>query len=438
MPTTNCTQSDARVRPHVKVLLWICLFLSTGVFIWRGPVRNLQPTNWNDLAQNYAAARLWLRGENFARPENFEKLWTKEVGESVGGRRNHLAPPPGTLVLMAPIGALSWPSARLAWLVVLIAATLATIWSLAKVAGFKAGEPRLIGFVAFCLALAPFHTGIAVANQTVLIVGLCALGILAASSGQDVVPGVLFGVACSLKPQLGSFIVLHYLMRKRWCLFGTALLSTGLLASVAILWLNFHNISWAHDYFSNLKVLATQNKIDDFTSVNPIRFMLINLQVLFYSFTRNAVSANILALCTGSLLIIIWMYFMLRTVGHAADRLSVAAISTIALLPLYHRLYDAAILSIPVCWSISEMSGERRTIARTALTLTVPFLLPGAAMLQELTRRGLFPSSWVSSWWWEALVMPHQTWLLLLLALTLLYGLGQEPWHARRCLPKLG
>lgn len=75
---------------------------------------------------------------------------------------------------------------------------------------------------------------------------------------------------------------------------------------------------------------------------------------------------------------------------------------------------------------MSELTGKMRRFARIALILMVPFLFPGAAVLQQLESNGRIPESWVSSWWWEGLVMPHQTWFLLLLALVLLYALHQK------------
>ena len=339
-------------RPHtvrnLKILLWILLIAAGAEFVVRGPARYLHPTNWNDLAQNYAATRLWLRGQNFANPENFVALWRNELGSTLGANtvRTHLAPPLGTLVLMAPIGALPWPIAKIAWLAVLLAAFGLTVWSLMKFAGLHLDDPRSLAFIAGCLALAPFHTGIASANQTILVVGCCALGVWAASGQRDVVAGLLFGVACSLKPHIGSFLVLYYLVRRRWRLFGTALGLTLALMLVAALWMRICGVSWTQDYFHNAKVLVAENKIDDFTSVNPIRFLLVNLQVPFYSFVSKE-SANMMALSVGALLVCVWMYLLTRNRQAGSELLALGAIATISLLPVYHRFYDVSLLAIP-------------------------------------------------------------------------------------------
>jgi hypothetical protein len=404
------------------------LLASASEFVVRGPVRYLVPTNWNDLAQNYAAARIWLRGQNFADPHNFVALWRNEVADTLDANtvRTHLAPPPGTLVLMAPIGALAWPTAKLVWLAVLVSGFLLTVWSLVKRAGFRLNEPRTLAFIAGCCALAPFHTGIASANQTILIVGLCAAGIWAASGRRDVMAGLLFGVACSLKPHIGSFLVLYYLVRRRWRLFVTAVGLTMVLVLIAAGWMQIHGIVWAHDYFHNVKVLAAENKIDDFTSANPIRFMLINLQVPLYSFTSSARTSNIVAVAVGALLIGIWIFLVIRNAVHGSELLALGTIAIIGLMPVYHRLYDASLLAIPLCWCMTLPGGRLKNVWKIALLLMVPFLIPGTAVLQTLAQSGRIPPAWTASWWWNCIVMPHQTWLLLLLILVLLYAMAQE------------
>lgn len=110
---------------------------------------------------------------------------------------------------------------KIIWLSVLLIAFAATVWTIALAGGFEWGEPRTLAFVTACVALAPFHTGLASGNPSILVIGLCAAAILAATRQHDVAAGILFGVACSLKPQIGAFLVLYYLVRRRWQLFAT-------------------------------------------------------------------------------------------------------------------------------------------------------------------------------------------------------------------------
>jgi hypothetical protein len=410
-----------------RVVLWGLLLMVGAEFVVRGPVRYLHPTNWNDLAQYYATSRIWLRGQNFANPENFAALWRTEVGESLsaGTARMHIAPPPGALVLFAPIAALPWPAAKVVWLGLLLASFGLTVWSLIRTAGLDRRQPRALAFIAGCLALAPFHTGIASANQTIFVVGCCAGGIWAAGVEADVLAGLLFGVACSLKPHIAAFVVLYYFLRRRWRLVATAVGVTIILAFIAVAWMQFANVTWFPDYVNNIKFGAARNRIDDFSAANPIRFMLINLQVPYYSFTHSATSANLLALGSGACLIAGWMILLLRQRTQHCELLALGTIAVIGLLPLYHRLYDASLLAITLCWCLSARN-NLKSVSNAALLLMAPFLVPGAALLQQAARTGQIPDTWTHSWWWDRLLMPHQTWLLLLLSIVLLYGMAKQ------------
>lgn len=408
-----------------RVIAWIFLILAFGEFVVRGPVRSFQMPTWNDLSQYYAASRLWLRGQNFAKPENFVALWRDEVGSTLDARsiRTQIAPPPGAVVLLSPIGALPWPAAKIAWLAVLLAAFISTVWSLSRVARFHFGEARTVLFVSGCLALAPFHTGIANENQTILVVGLCALGIFTAGCRHDLFSGLLFGAACSMKPHIGSFLVLYYLLQRRWRLFWSAIGITALLVVIAAGWMQVNGVHWVPSYIDNIRFAAAKNTFDDFTAANPVRFLLINLQVPFYSFTHNRAYSNIGAFLVGAALIVVWACIVLRSKTTHSELLSLAAIAVIGLLPLYHRVYDASVLAIPLCWCIREWKGTMRRLVTLSLILMAPFLLPTAALLQKAADKGWLPARLQFSSLWQTLIMPHQTWLILMLSITLLYAM---------------
>ncbi len=428
--TTKHRHDKLPTNRNLKVILWILFFLAAAEFVVRGPVRFLrEPTNWNDLSQNYTASKLWLQGKSPSDPRNFSSLWKQQAGSRLDltDIRTHLAPPLGGLVVMAPIAAFPWKIAKLVWLVVLLSAFAGTVWALLLAGGFREDNLRTLAFIAACLALAPFQTGIASGNASILVIGLCAVAICAASSGRDVAAGVLFGVACSLKPHLGAFLVLYYLVQRRWKLFATAVATTTGLVLVAVCYLWLRGASWIQDYLHNAKGFVTANNIDDFSAANPIRFTLINLQVPFFSITGHSSSANLLAFAVGGLLLCAWLYWVARGPARRYERgpelLSLGAIAVISLLPVYHRFYDAGLLVIPLCWCMTQNSGRSKQIAAVALLLMIPFLVPGAAVLQQFALHGRAPDAATHSWWWNCVVMPHESWALLLLGLVLLYAI---------------
>ena len=414
---------------NLRILLWVFVLLSAAEFVVRGPVRFLSgPSNWNDLSQNYTASKLWLQGQSPADPQNFVALW-KQEGRSrldLTDIRTHLAPPLAGLVVMAPIAAFPWKVARILWLTVLLMAFAGTVWALVLASEFRHDEFRTLAFIAACLALAPFHTGIATGNTTILVVGLCAVAIWAASGRQDVAAGVLFGIACGLKPQLGAFLVLYYLVRRRWQLFVTAVTTTTGLTLVAALYLWFRGAPWVQDYLHNARGFVTANIIDDFSTANPGRFALVNLQVPFFSFTGSSLSANLLSLTVGAIMLVAWFYWVAKGSDQEPELLSLGTISIIGLLPVYHRFYDAALLVVPLCWCMAKSFGRPKTVARIALLLMTPFLFPGTAFLQQLANHGKLAEVPSHSWWWYDIVMPHETWALLLLCLVLIYGIRKS------------
>lgn len=423
--THSLTDSSSSSRT-LRVVLWVLVLLAGTEFLLRGPGRYLPgPGNWNDLSQNYTAARLWLKGQSPADPRNFVLLW-RQQGHSrldLDDIRTHLSPPLGGLVVLAPVAALPWRAAKVTWLGILLFSFAATVYSLASTSEFRWNENRTLAFLAACLALAPFQTGVASGNTSILVIGLCAIAIWAARANSDIAAGILFGMACAVKPQLGAFLVLYYLVRRRWKLFSTAVGCTIVLNLVAVIYLQLWGAPWVQDYLHNAHGFVTSNHIDDFTSANPGRFSLINLQVPFFSITGTSSSANVWAVAVVAVLVLIWIYWVVRKNGQP-EMLALGAISALALLPVYHRFYDAGLLALPLCWCIATAMGPIKSIARLALLLMVPFVFPGTAFLQQLAVHGHVSDAVTNAWWWSVIVMPHETWFLLLLFLVLLYGLS--------------
>lgn len=418
-------QNDGRTK-SLRIILWVLICLAASEFIVRGPVRFLLiPNDWNDLSQNYTASKLWLKGLSPSDPKNFVALWKHESGShlQLTDIRTHLAPPLGGLVVMAPIAAFPFRIAKILWVIILLVSFAGSVWAMLLVGRFRRDEFRTLAFVAGCFALAPFQTGIASGNASIFVIGLCSVAIWAAAQRRDVQAGVLFGLACSLKPQLGAFLVLYYLVQRRWRLFSTALATATGLTIAAALYLQFRGVHWFQDYLHNAQGFVTANHIDDFSTANPSRFTLINLQVPFFSITAQSSSANLLALAVTGILLCAWLYWVARGPEREMELLSLGAISVLSLLPVYHRFYDAALLIVPLCWCIAVTAGRSKTIVKIVLLLMSVFLVPGAAFLQELAVGGHVPEAVTHSWFWNCVVMPHETWALLALCLVLLCGL---------------
>ena len=297
----NRSPSQVRLnRPAVgsgtRVALWLLLVLAATEFTIRGPARYVRnPSEWNDFSQNYTASKLWLRGKSPANPKNFVVLWKEQtwIGLSTADIRTHLAPPLGGLVVLAPVAFFPWKTAKIIWLLLLLTSFAATVWVFVRILGGSRNEVRTLIFVAACLALAPFHTGIANGNTSILVIALCTLAIGAALEEHDTAAGLALRFCVQHKAQLGAFLVLYYLVRRRWRLFTVAVGCTASLNLIAALYLHVRGAAWLQDYLNNAKGFVTTNNIDSFTSENPGRSSLINLQVPFLSDTKHVFSQRL-------------------------------------------------------------------------------------------------------------------------------------------------
>src|SRR5581483_4652520 len=209
---------------------------------------------------------------------------------------------------------------------------------------------------------------------------------------------------------------------RRWRLCTIAVGWTVALNLIATLYLRLRGVSWFHDYVNNARGFVTNNNIDSFTSENPGRFSLINLQVPFFSITGRSGSANLLAFAITAILVCAWAFWILRK-SRIPELLSLGTVSAITLLPVYHRFYDAGLLAIPLLWCIEHVTDESKGIARWGLLLIVPFFFPGSAVLERISSSGRLPDFIANSPLWTTVILPHENWSILLLCLVLLFGM---------------
>jgi hypothetical protein len=193
-----------------------------------------------------------------------------------------------------------------------------------------------------------------------------------------------------------------------------------LIAAVGLLWLSTTHTPWFENYVRDNRILLETGVLGNFTAVNPIRFGLINLQVALYPLIGSVEWTNIVARAVGIILLIGWLVGSAGKGDHEnCEPLELGALAVCSLLPIYHRFYDAGLLILPLCWAIVSF-GKTRRLAVAALLLMAPFLLPGGTILETLQTNGHVPDWLANHAWWQAFVMAHQVWALLLLSLLLL------------------
>ncbi|MFZ0773263.1 MAG: glycosyltransferase family 87 protein [Candidatus Sulfotelmatobacter sp.] len=434
--------SPANIRsPGGKwTALCLALLLMAGAeFLVRGPVRAIRSaTQFNDFLSPYIQGNAWIRGLDPYSPQVLLKLWPAEAlhfdflpkevanGTLVANRGIPTAYPITALVLVAPFSLLPWNVAYALWLAINLALFSATLCVLVSLAGVSYREPAGILLIAASLALAPFHTGIVTGNVSLAAIELSVAAIWAARGRHDITTAVLLAISAGLKPQIGLCFLLYYLMRRRWRIVGITLAMLGGLAALGLLRLELGHTPWLANYLNDNRVLFETGVLGNFTSINPTRFGLINLQVALYPLLGSVRAANGVAMSVGVIFLVMWLIGTGRRGSHGDfELLDLGAIAVISLLPIYHRFYDAALLVLPLCWVIVSFRKARMS-AVFSLLLMLPFLIPGGTLLETSESSGRIPSALAHHWWWEKIVMPHQVWLLLLLSVLLLWEMSMN------------
>src|SRR5271165_1569298 len=347
-----------------KSLLILLVLLAGSEFMVRGPVRFLRAADFNDFISPYIQSRALLKGMDPYSPEVLVRLWPVEgahrpdflakdlaEGSLIAKRGIPTAYPLTCLFLLVPLAILPWPVAHLAWLVIGAGLALGVIWSLlsflALGVGFDGNDWRAYVFVAFSLALAPLHTGLAAGSIVISTVALCGIALSLEQRGRETWAAILLGMAVCLKPQIGLPFLAYYLLRRHWRLVGVASGVVFATAMLAMARLAISGTPWLQEYRTDNKVLLATGMLGDFTERNPIRFSLIDLQVLLYAILHRATAANVLALTLSATLFGIWIWLFLRS-GSQDALLPMGTLAVLSLLPVYHRLYDAFLLMFPL------------------------------------------------------------------------------------------
>ncbi len=416
------------VKHNLGYVFAVVLLIAAVEFIARGPAR-AEDSSF-DWVTPYFSTKAWLQGGNPYDHNLLEQLQQNEgdVPQFIPLKNYYpSAYPPTTFVILAPLNWLSWKQARQLLLVINLIATIATLVALAGLGGFKRTEWRSYLLWCFGLGFAPFHSGIAHGNLIILSVTCVALAVWAAARQKEVCAGGLLAVAIALKPQIGAMIWLAYAFQRRWRMCTITAVVWVLVAVVAVWQLEKNNVEWLRGWANNTVEFTATGSSNDPTSANRLRHDLINLQRLLHALidtSREKVNALTYGFISCLLMVYVLLHQRLRT--RKDELLSISALAVIGLLPVYHRFYDATLLMLPLAWSLTAWYGHLRISARLTLALILPFLFPAPAMFYQLLVRGYIPRAWAETWWWNALLMSHQVWLLLLLALSLLYALKRS------------
>jgi hypothetical protein len=404
--------------------LWIFLMVLAAVeFVTRGPWRALSESG--DFAMPYLSAGVWLRGGNPYDHGLVDRLWAEAGGAPERKPLKFNTPtvyPPTALPVIAPLTLLNWREASVALLAINSLLALLSLAALISTAGLDWREPRGSLFLVLGMAFAPLHTGIALGNLIIPAAALAMLAMWASARKRDLLAGVLLALATGIKPQIGGVVLIGFAFKQRWRIVVVAGVLLLALTSLSVLRLEIAGADWRQSWLSNNAESIAPGGPNDPTAANRSRHHMINLHWPLYAIFDRAWLVNSIVLIFAGSLLSILLLSRLRGTASRQELLSISAFMVLGLAVIYHRFYDAVLLLTPLAWSLAAWNGLLKAHARLIFTLILPFLIPGAVMLQESARAGAWPATLNDAWWWNTLALPHQVWAVALLAICLVYA----------------
>lgn len=401
-------------------LAWAFLAIAGSVFVIRGPAR---ATWWSDdFAVPYSMSRAWLLGTNPYQPDSLNRVLIDagrerdSTGRAINNSPVYLPP---TLVPHAPVTLLPWRAARIAWLALNLLLVGWMIRSALLFAGVRWGETPALWLAGAIVALAPLHTGIAVGQIAIPSIALAIVAMSLIRDGRQNAGGIALGVSVLLKPQLtGPFIAYYFLRRgQRAAAVATAVGVAAAIVSLGWLWMN--DIPWLESWRAVMQSIMVPGSQHD--PAGPWSAQLVELRTLITALGGGE-WAGIMGFGIAALAGV-WLYAVGRRLDERHDLLLLSGVAVLSLLATYHRFYDAGLLAVPLVWLAygSRLSafGVDPRLSAAALGCIAIFFVPGAWAMQRLADAGRLPAALTESWVWNAVLLRHQNWALVILFVVL-------------------
>lgn len=318
--------------------------------------------------------------------------------------------PPNTLFLLMPFALLPPESAGILWLIFTFASFITAsllVWDLgADYAPVLSGA-----LIAFLLANSELLA--VTGNVAGVAISFCAIAVWCFVRQRFVILGIVYlAFSLALKPHDTGLVWLYFLLggtlqRKRAL---QSLWSALALSLPGLVWVWRVAPHWINEWGANLAAYSARGGVNDpgLSSTGGHGLdMLVSLQTVFSFFRDDSRFYNRATYIVCAPLLAFLVYQLLRRRG-SPERpwIALAAVAALSLLPIYHRLLDAALLllAVPGCallWERNRKAG-RSSVAITATALAFTGVLPWA-IFQYLVNSLPAPSTHLGAWLMVAL-----------------------------------
>ncbi len=420
-----CGRGDADFEWNWRRLLLLLLLLAALSELVLNGILPAFHSGKNDFSDPFVGARLWRQGQN-----PWDGALMNATARRLGIASSPVNPiyPLTTYVLVVPFSFVPWKWANLFWVTLSVLAAGVIPWALLRIGEFRVREERAWLLVSLSMAFPPLHRAIHLGNPAVIAVALCLIGIYFAKQNQDVASGIMLAAATGLKPQLGFWILLFYLLRGRWRLAGSALLGLLALAAAALSQLATHLPEVIATYREDLRYSFGVGGSADFSVANPLRFQLVNAQVILWQIVHARGLADVLAFSLFAIGLGALAYAVFRTGVHS-EPLVLTALVGLSFVATYHSVTDITFFVLVLCWVLNDSPPGLRRMKGVVLFSFLLLFLPVHSFLVRIEPH-LGPGVLASSSW-NLLIGPSFIWLLLFFNVVVLAAVAMSSGLAR-------
>jgi hypothetical protein len=411
------------LRRIFGILLLLAALAQFGV---RGLERVRSEVPLWDFASVFAASRAWIHRQN---PYDLPVVLTTWHQAGIYSDRDvsYFATvyPPNSLAMLIPFALLPATIAMWAWLALTLALVVLQFAALADLAGLPLRDPRTLILFAASLASAPFQFAILSGQLSMPAISLGIIAVWCAARDRRLLAGVILGLACAIKPQIGAPFVAYYLLSRRWSVAGIAILISGIIAGGALIAMHLAHIDWYTGWKQSIALTTRIGGVNDYGWAGDFRDEIMDLKMLLVSLVHDPRMLRIAVEAISAILAIWYLrVFRSKSLQGRDQLLMLAGLAAVSLLPIYHRVYDAALLTTALAWALAELDGPRRRISIVLLIPMAVFLIPydfTATLGHHLHRL----ADLAAKSWWQTWIAPHYAWGLLLLTIAILVAMGR-------------
>ncbi len=346
-------ESERAVKLRRPDIYWLVLCIAALIFFSVAVEKFHAFHSANDYIPVYTGARCLLHGCN---PYNASQLEQQYL--EADGRADELPAwdeemplyPPSTLLVLSPLSLLSFPVARVLWILLngcLFATSAGLILSTC---------PPVHRWLATLLASLMLVTSgilLALGNPAIFAISLLIIGSCLLLRGRLLPLGaLLLMLSLAVKPQIGGLIVLALIamrIRRRYAVLAVAGAFALLLTAGLILSLHPRSSNWASGLSGNITSTLGPGGHNDPRPEGKRAIADINLQAVTSVFFADQGEFNAAAYAVFLALLMVWIAALVRTNASAEKHLlSVAALAALSLTPVYHGFYDTRMLLITI------------------------------------------------------------------------------------------